>query len=244
LFARRQADGDEIGFSGDAGERLGVALDAIGGGIVLADWQGDHNLKRTRGSRHGWEPPVEVDSLPDHEFTEGHDLTASLAFWSERVRKAPSPRQRLYVLRLPHQRLRTNVVGYALAKRNPLARTPRTVSRTPGSKPLQPCQYIRGQGGYGLLARRRSGGLQIVRRRFSGPSIGDNLIRDLLSLVEAVHPSALDGADVHENILAAIIGLDEAKAFLAVEPLYGPLRHETFLSGTCLDEPHSRAAGS
>jgi hypothetical protein len=91
------------------------------------------------------------------------------------------------------------------------------------------------------IAGGRSGGLQIVRRRFSGPSVGDNLIKDLLSLVEAVHPSALDGADVHENILAAVIGLDEAKAFLAVEPLYGSLRHETFLSGTCLDRAAPRA---
>jgi hypothetical protein len=165
---------------------------------------------------------------------EGHDLTASLAFWSERVRKAPSPRQRLYVLRLPHQRLRTNVVGYALAKRNPPAKTPRTANRTRGLKPHKPCQYIRGQGDM-AIAGGRSGCLQIVRRRFSGPSVGDNLIKDLLSLVEAVHPSALDGADVHENILAAVIGLDEAKAFLAVEPLYGSLRHETLLSGTCLD---------
>jgi hypothetical protein len=86
-----------------------------------------------------------------------------------------------------------------------------------------------------LSRKADSGGLQIIRRRFSGPSVGDNLIKDLLSLVEALHPSALDGADMHENILAAVIGLDEAKAFLAVEPLYGSLRHETLLSGTCLD---------
>jgi hypothetical protein len=48
---------------------------------------------------------------------------------------------------------------------------------------------------------------------------------------------------VHENILAAVIGLDEARAFLAVEPLYGSLRHETLLSGACLDSAaRSRAA--
>jgi hypothetical protein len=76
--------------------------------------------------------------------------------------------------------------------------------------------------------RRRLGGLQIIGGRLSGPSIGDNLIRDLLSLAEAAHPGPLDGADVHENILAAVIRLDEAKAFLVVEPLYGSLRHGHF----------------
>jgi hypothetical protein len=30
---------------------------------------------------------------------------------------------------------------------------------------------------------------------------------------------------VHENILAAIIRLDEAEAFLAIEPFHGSLRH-------------------
>ena len=94
------------------------------------------------------------------------------------------------------------------------------------------------------LSACRSNGAQIIGRRLAGPSIRYDLIRDLLSLVETVHPGALDGADVHENILAAVIRLDEAKAFLAVEPLYGSLRHETFLSGTCLVRPRSRAAGS
>ena len=112
-------------------------------------------------------------------------------------------------------------------------KTPRTARRTRGFEPCKPCQYIRGQGDM-ANRRRRSGGLQIICRGLSGPPIGDNLIRDLLSLAEAAHPGALDGADVHENILAAVIRLDEAKAFLVVEPLYGSLRHETLLSGTCL----------
>ena len=46
-----------------------------------------------------------------------------------------------------------------------------------------------------------------------------------MSFVKAVHPSAFDRADVHEYILAAIIRLDEAEAFLAVEPLHDSLRH-------------------
>jgi hypothetical protein len=49
-----------------------------------------------------------------------------------------------------------------------------------------------------------------------------------LSLVEAVHSGAFDSADVHEHILAAVIRLNEAEAFLAIKPFYCTLRHMTF----------------
>ena len=98
----------------------------------------------------------------------------------------------------------------------------------PGAQPLGRTQPGRGNNG---------------RDGLEG-AIRDNVIRDFLSLIETVHPGTLDGADVHENILAAVIRLDEAKAFLAVEPLYGSLRHETLLSGTCLGRPRNRVAGS
>jgi hypothetical protein len=90
--------------------------------------------------------------------------------------------------------------------------------------------------------RRGSGGAQIVCRGFAGPAIGYNLERNPLSLVEAVHASTFDGADVHEDILAAIIRLDKTEAFLSVEPLHCTLRHMTLLSGVCLGRPRSRAA--
>jgi hypothetical protein len=47
---------------------------------------------------------------------------------------------------------------------------------------------------------------------------------------------------VYENILAAIIRLDESEAFAAIEPLYGSLRHEILLSKTCFSWLRSRAA--
>jgi len=81
------------------------------------------------------------------------------------------------------------------------------------------------------LAELPSNGFQIVGRRLPGPSVSNDLIDDLLALVETVHPGTLYGADMDEHILAAVIRLDEAKAFLAVEPLHGSLRHETFPSG-------------
>jgi len=62
-------------------------------------------------------------------------------------------------------------------------------------------------------SRCRSDGAQIFRGGLACLSIGNNIERDFLSLVEAMHPGAFDRADVHENILAAIIRLDEAEAF-------------------------------
>jgi hypothetical protein len=84
------------------------------------------------------------------------------------------------------------------------------------------------------FSRCRSDGAQIFSRGFARLWISNNLERDLLSLVEPVHASAFDRADVHEHILAAVIRLDESVALLAVEPLHGSLRHVARLSGTCV----------
>jgi hypothetical protein len=43
--------------------------------------------------------------------------------------------------------------------------------------------------------------------------------------VQAAKAGALDSADVHEDVVAAFIRLDKAKAFLAVEPLNRSGRH-------------------
>ena len=87
--------------------------------------------------------------------------------------------------------------------------------------------------------------VQIVRRGLARIlSIGNNVESDLLSLVEDTHASAFDRADVHEDILAAIIRLDEAEAFLVIEELHGSLGHMTVLSGTSVMRPHVSAASS
>ena len=90
----------------------------------------------------------------------------------------------------------------------------------------------------------RSDGAQIVRRGLARLSISNNVESDLLSLVEPTHSSTFDGADVHEDILAAVIRLDEAEAFLDIEPLHGSLRHLVLLSVTCVVRPRASAAGS
>jgi hypothetical protein len=83
------------------------------------------------------------------------------------------------------------------------------------------------------LAVRRT--VQIVRRGLAWIlSIGNNVESDLLSLVEGTHASAFDRADVHEDILAAIIRLDKAEASFVIEKFHSSLRHMTVLSGTCV----------
>jgi hypothetical protein len=82
-------------------------------------------------------------------------------------------------------------------------------------------------------SRCRSDGAQIFGRGLARFSISDNVVRDLLSLVEAMHTGAFDRADMHEHILAAVIRLDEAEAFLAIEPFHGSLCHISSLRCVC-----------
>src|ERR1700721_1184149 len=72
---------------------------------------------------------------------------------------------------------------------------------------------------------RKSGDLQVARRRASGALVSDDLIGDLLALVEFAETRALNGADMDKHVLAAVIRLDEAKAFRCVEPFDGSRTH-------------------
>jgi hypothetical protein len=89
----------------------------------------------------------------------------------------------------------------------------------------------------------RSEGTQILGRGLARFSISNNLVGDPLSLVESLQPRAFHRANVHEDVLAAVIRLDESKALLAIEPLYSSLRHVSFFS-TCASGPRFRAASS
>jgi hypothetical protein len=73
---------------------------------------------------------------------------------------------------------------------------------------------------------------QPVGRRLAGSSVRDDLILKLLPLIEGAQAGPLDRTDVNEHILAAVVRLNEAKALLAVEPLYRARTHEKFLSLT------------
>src|ERR1700759_2606295 len=49
---------------------------------------------------------------------------------------------------------------------------------------------------------------------------------DRLTFAQVAHSGALNGADVHDHILAAIVRLNEAKALLRIEPFDGTGSHD------------------
>src|ERR1700719_1302384 len=59
---------------------------------------------------------------------------------------------------------------------------------------------------------------KILRR--SLPLVGHFLIARLYTLIECAEPSFFGRGDVHEHVLAAVIGLNESIALCRVEPLH------------------------
>src|SRR5690242_17112523 len=57
-------------------------------------------------------------------------------------------------------------------------------------------------------------------------ALHDHFIADLLALVQRAHACALDGADMDEHVLGAIVRLNEAEAFLSIEELHGTNGHQ------------------
>jgi hypothetical protein len=72
--------------------------------------------------------------------------------------------------------------------------------------------------------------LEILRGILAGTLVLNDLEADLLAFGEAVHASALDGRDVHENVGCAIIGLNESVTLGGIEELHGTSCHDDFLS--------------
>src|SRR6185503_450318 len=68
-------------------------------------------------------------------------------------------------------------------------------------------------------------GLEVVGGLLSGAAVGHDIELDLLALRQIAQAGALDGADVDEGVLAAVVGLNESEAFGGVEPLNGSRRH-------------------
>lgn len=80
--------------------------------------------------------------------------------------------------------------------------------------PIQRLQYIRG--------RLKSADLidaQVFSAGLAAHAVGLGLERNLLTLVEGAKTSTFDGADMNEDVLPAIVGLNEAEALSRVEPL-------------------------
>lgn len=68
-------------------------------------------------------------------------------------------------------------------------------------------------------ARSGSGGLEVAGGLLAAALVGFHLVGNLLAFGEAAHAGPLDGRDVHEHVVAAVIRLDEPKTLLLVEPL-------------------------
>ena len=68
------------------------------------------------------------------------------------------------------------------------------------------------------IALSSSDGLELVGGNLAGASVLDQLEADLLTFAQVIHPGALDGADVNECILAAVVGLNESKTLLCIIP--------------------------
>jgi hypothetical protein len=88
-------------------------------------------------------------------------------------------------------------------------------------------RYIRGRLPLISYAGQRvsSLGAQVVGRHLARALVLDELVRDLLTIAEVAHASALDGADVDEHVLTAIIRLNEAETLGPVEPFHCATGH-------------------
>jgi hypothetical protein len=78
--------------------------------------------------------------------------------------------------------------------------------------------------------REVASGLKVLGSSLAAALVLHDFERDLLTFVQGLHAGTLHGRDVNEHILAAVIRLNETKAFLGVEPLHGSSAHRSFSS--------------
>src|ERR1700687_5161436 len=108
------------------------------------------------------------------------------------------------------------------------SKTPSRFSRERVPLDLRARQYIRGRSRPVKVAVARyrcSACLKVFGRFLAVLRAAHDFERDFLTLVQRVETRAFDGADMDEHVLAAVIRLNEAVAFLRIEPLYGALAH-------------------
>jgi len=72
----------------------------------------------------------------------------------------------------------------------------------------------------------RSCGLELLGRHLAGPVVAGDFEAELLAFLQIAHSSALDGGDVNEHILAAVVRLNEAKTLGGIEPFHCAGGHE------------------
>src|SRR5262245_27169367 len=84
------------------------------------------------------------------------------------------------------------------------------------------------KSGYRFSEPRASDRLEVAGGLLA--ALGHHIVADLLAFGQGSHACALEGADVHEYILAAVARLDESEAFLGIEELYGACGHHGLLA--------------
>lgn len=84
----------------------------------------------------------------------------------------------------------------------------------------------------------------IVSSRLAGPAIGHELIGNLLTFVEAMHASALNGADVYKYVRSTSVRSNEAETLLRIEPLYRARDHISLSIFANRETRHQRNAAS
>ena len=72
--------------------------------------------------------------------------------------------------------------------------------------------------------------LKLVRGHLTRAAVCNQFVGDLLAFIQALKTGPLDGGDVHESILAAVVGLDEAETLGRIEPLHSAGRHRRHLA--------------
>src|SRR5207248_9950624 len=70
------------------------------------------------------------------------------------------------------------------------------------------------------------------------PPVPHGLVGDRLTFTQRSKSGTLDGADMHEHIVAAVIRLDEAVALGCVKPLHGSHAHGIVPSQISTVETH------
>src|SRR6185369_15355101 len=74
-----------------------------------------------------------------------------------------------------------------------------------------------------------SRGLDVVDGDLAGAAVLGGVEGDLLALAQPAQPGALERGGVHEHVLAAVVRLNEAEAFLVVVEFHSARVHRVVL---------------
>jgi len=69
------------------------------------------------------------------------------------------------------------------------------------------------------------GGLKIAGRHLARLVVALQVVTNLLAFDDVAHSSALDGRNMDESVVTAVVRLDEAEALGGIEPFYGASVH-------------------